>query len=91
MIEWLVEFQGQQKLLSEIRSAEALRLIEPLRHTLVKALGRTADPDSLDGLKVIICSEKESWGFRLEGPELAVNHAAVSLLGPEVPVVPPTH
>ncbi|EYD74383.1 hypothetical protein Rumeso_04068 [Rubellimicrobium mesophilum DSM 19309] len=90
MIEWTVEFEGRQKLLSDIRSAEVLRLVEPLRHTLVKALGRTADPDSLDGLKVVICSEKENWGFRLEGSEPAVNHA-ISLLGTEVLVIPQSH
>ena len=89
MIEWLLEFEGQQKLLGDIRSTELLKVLEPLRHTVAETLNNT-DVESLDGLKVVFCSEGAGWSIRLEGPVQVVNEAT-SLLGKETSIVPPTH
>ncbi|SFV31812.1 hypothetical protein SAMN05216456_1466 [Devosia crocina] len=92
-VSWIIEFQGVQKPLDEILDAVSA-IVCPLRATVQNALDQAADPQELDGLRVVVYAEEENggaaWGFRFEGSPSSVNYA-VSLVGALAPIVPPTH
>lgn len=75
-------------------SDEFARIVGPLRSTIEKALDKAADPDELQGLKVVVYAEEgedgATWGFKFAGPPTAVNYA-VFLTGGAMPVVKPAH
>lgn len=93
-MEWLVEFEGRQMPMDAVWSDDFARIVGPLRSTIEKALGKAADPDELDGLKVVVYAEEDgagaTWGFKFAGPPTAVNYA-VFLTGDTMPVVKPGH
>ena len=91
-MEWLVEFEGEQRPLQTIWTDEAARIIGPLKATVENALGRAADLDGLEGLKVIVYAEETEtgaqWGFKFSGPPAAVQYA-ISLVGRSSPIIDP--
>lgn len=91
-MEWLVEFEGEQRPLQTIWTDEAARIVGPLQATVEKALGRAADPEELEGLIVIVYAEETDtgaeWGFKFSGPPAAVNYA-ISLVGRTSPIIDP--
>lgn len=62
------------------------KIVGPLVDTLKATLDGA---DDLDGPKIVIYAEDDdedmSWGFKFEGPPLAMNRA-VDLLGPEAAI-----
>lgn len=93
-MEWLVEFEGEQRPLESIWSDEAARIIGPLKEAIEKALEQATDPDDLKGLRVIVFAEETEsgaeWGFKFLGPPEAV-HYAVDLTGSTMQIVDPRH
>lgn len=91
-MEWLVEFEGEQRPLQTIWTDEAARTIGPLKATVENALGRAADLDGLEGLKVIVYAEETEtgaeWGFKFSGPPDAVQYA-ITLVGRSSPIIDP--
>lgn len=75
MVEWLVEFEGQQRRLDDIWSDELAKTVGPLCEEVSTALGGAQSPEDLEGLKVVIYSDGDEWGFKLAGPSNAVNYA----------------
>jgi hypothetical protein len=94
MMEWLVEFEGRQTPMEAVWSDEFARIVSPLKHTIETALAKAADPDELNGLKVVIYAEEDdegaSWGFKFAGTPVAVNYAFF-LMGERAPIVKPGH
>jgi|TARA_A100001391_G_C5082904_1_gene280342 hypothetical protein len=93
-MEWFVEFEGRQLPMDAVWSDDFARIVGPLKSTIEKTLNRAAEPDELEGLKIVVFAENEAdsptWGFKFAGPQTAVNYA-VSLLGAQAPIVPETH
>jgi hypothetical protein len=75
MVEWLVEFEGQQRRLDDIWSDELAKVVGPTRDEISAVLDSAPSPEDLEGLRVIIYAEEGEWGFKLKGPPLAVNYA----------------
>lgn len=90
MITWIVEFEGQQKPLDDVWSPEMAVIVGPVRHQVAGALDAAADPDELEGLRVIIFAEDGEWGFRLAGSPTAVNYA-IALIGLKRDIRPTTN
>jgi len=92
--EWLVAFEGRQMPMEAVWSDEFARIVVPERSTIEKALDKAADPDELNGLKVVVYAEEDTggatWGFKFAGPPTAVNYA-IFLTGDTMPVVKPGH
>lgn len=93
-MEWIVEFEGRHLPMDAVWSDDFARIVGPLKSTIEKALDRAADPDELDGLRIIVYAEDDgeapAWGFKFAGPPVAVNYAVI-LMGDTAPIVPPTH
>lgn len=91
-MEWLVEFEGEQRPLQTIWNDEAARILGPLMATVENALGKAADLEELEGLKVIVYAEETDrgaeWGFKFTGSPAAVNYA-ISLMGRKSPIIDP--
>ncbi len=91
-MEWLVEFEGEQRPLQTIWTDEAALIIGPLKATVEKALCRAADPKELEALMVIVYAEEAdtgaAWGFKFSGQRAAVNYA-IALVGRSSPIADP--
>ena len=75
-VEWLVEFEGQRKPLSEIRTHELRNLIEPIRAHIASALEPTEDePDFARVRVVFLFDPADGLKFSIEGAPLALNRA----------------
>ena len=70
-MEWLVEFEGEQRPLQTIWTDKAAHIIGPLRATVEKALGRATDPEELEGLIVIVYAEETDTGARWNSSSVA--------------------
>lgn len=75
-------------------SDDFARIVGPLLSTIEKALDKAADPDELDGLKIVVYAEDDSdgptWGSKFAGSPTAVSYARF-LMGEQAPIVKPTH
>lgn len=93
-MEWIVEFEGRQLPMDVVWNDDFAKIVGPLKATIDQALVRAADPDELNGLRIIVFAEDEGdapmWGLRFEGSPVAVNYAVV-LLGAKAPIVPASH
>lgn len=82
-MEWIVEFEGQRLPMERVWADDFAQIVGPLVDMLKTAL---AGADDLEELNIVIFAEDDgedmSWGFKFEGPPMAVNRA-VDLLGPE--------
>lgn len=90
---WSVQFEGRQLPLDAVWD-DIKAIAGPLKNTVEAALDKAADPAELADLNVVIFAEDNSggaeWGFKLEGPPVAVNYA-ISLIGTIAPIVPNSH
>lgn len=86
MVQWLVEFEGKQKPLDEIKSQDFQRSVEPIRTFLSDVLAPILNEPELGELRVIFSLDPETGlKFTLRGPPALVNEA-ISRIGPNAEI-----
>jgi hypothetical protein len=80
MTKWLVEFEGRQKPLDELKSEQLKSRIAPIRAHIERSIA-TLDADDAAALEVVFSVDPErGLKFTLRGPSHVVN-AAIDMIG----------